>query len=88
MKPKKPVYVLRRDNEYLVCLAGADGVTDPHRMRAIFSIYRYDAAPLPKEKIAFRVMERLKKAGEHWSVSKLDRITAKEEIIWTEAAEG
>ena len=66
MRERKTTYLIRRENEYLVCLAGKDYETDPEKMTPRFSIYKYDAARIPRRTVAWQIVQMLKKEGEKW----------------------
>lgn len=86
MKTRETVYLARMGNQYLTAITGQSGETDVQKMRRCFSVYRYDAAQIPKAIIAKQVVKALKRDGDDiWSVERYNKISLSRSVVWTEA---
>lgn len=76
MRGEHTVYLIKKGNEYLTAITGPEGETDVNKMRRRFSIYRYDAAQIPKAKVARQIIVALRREGdEPWSITKYDKLS-------------
>ncbi len=67
-------YVIKRGNEYLVGMNISKTANN-------FSIYRYDAIQIENLEMAQRIIRRLRKPGEEWHITYLDRLTGNERMV-------
>jgi hypothetical protein len=85
MRIRETVYLVRRGHEYLVALGGPSGETETDRMQRYFSIYRYDAAQIPRAQIARQIIQALRRDGDAaWSIERYNKLSLSRRVIWTE----
>ncbi|MBQ9212084.1 MAG: hypothetical protein IJ153_11480 [Clostridia bacterium] len=76
MRGERTVYLVKKGNEYLQAITGSEGETDVTKMQQRFSIYLYDAAQIPKARIAKQIVMALIQDGdEPWTIVKFDKLS-------------
>lgn len=75
---RRKVYIIRNGLRYLQGLYGMDRLTetDPDKMEARYTVYKYDAARIPREADAARVCQFLRqRTNADLEIVRLDTLT-------------